>query len=496
MRALAIDLGAGSGRAIVGAWDGACMTLTEAHRFSNHALHLGQRLHWDFPYLLREVTQGIARATADGPLQSFGIDSWAVDFGLLDAAGELMGLPYHYRDRQTAGMRAQVSRRISPDALYARTGIQYLPFNTIYQLTALTLLRPDWLKAARQFLMMPNLLAYFLTGARYAERTNASTTQLFNPLTGDWDTGLIEQLGFARSWFPALLEPGAVAGRLTEGVATQISCERLPLVAVGEHDTASAVAAVPAVAKDGEWAYLSSGTWSLLGLELQTPLLTAAAHQANVTNEAGVGGTTRLLKNVMGLWILQECARQWSAQQKEIVTVAHVVAQVNAQAAHSPSFTTLIAPDDERFLAPVDMVAEICAYARETGQPIPETRAAVARAVLESLALRYAYVLAELEQLTGRRVRRLHVVGGGANNALLCQWTANAIGRPVWAGPVEATAVGNLLAQWIAAGEIADLTQGREIVRRSFAVTVYEPSEPEVWLARANGAHWHHTKGC
>jgi len=485
MRALAIDLGAGSGRAIVGAWDGACMTLTEAHRFSNHALHLGQRLHWDFPYLLREVAQGIARAAADGPLQSFGIDSWAVDFGLLDAAGELMGLPYHYRDRQTAGMRAQVSRTISPDALYARTGIQYLPFNTIYQLTALSLLRPDWLQAARQFLMMPNLLAYFLTGARYAERTNASTTQLFNPLTGDWDTALIEQLGFARSWFPALLEPGAVAGRLTERAAAQLSCARLPLVVVGEHDTASAVAAVPAVVEDGDWAYLSSGTWSLLGLELQAPLLSAQAHAANVTNEAGIAGTTRLLKNVMGLWILQECVRIWSAQDQS-VTVAQVVAkaQEEAKSEHIKPFATLIAPDDERFLAPDDMVAEICAAARESGQPVPNTRGAVVRTVLESLALRYASVLSELEELTGRRVSRLHIVGGGAHNALLCQWTANAIGRPVWAGPVEATAVGNLLVQWIAAGEIADLAQGRDIVRRSFAVTVYEPRESAVWRGR------------
>jgi len=470
----AVDLGASSGRVMVGRFSGEQLDMQESHRFSNGPVQLGQRLHWDFPRLLAEVKLGLSQAGRNGGLLSFGVDTWAVDFGLLDEAGELLGLPYHYRDQQTTGMMEVVARALDPAELYRRTGIQFLELNTIYQLAALRRRRPETLAAVRRLLLMPDLFRYFLTGEQATERTNASTTQLWNPLQDAWDPHVLGALGLSSQLLAPLLQAGQIAGRLTANIGDELRLGRLPMTAVGEHDTASAVVAVPA---DREpFAYISSGTWSLIGTERAMPLLTDGARIANFTNEAGVYGRTRLLKNVMGLWIVQECLRRWRLQGSAI-TFAEAV----RLAASAPAKSSVIHPDDASFYAPADMPTAVRDYCKRTGQGTPVSEGEVLRVVFASLALRYRQTLEELEALTDTQYSRLHIVGGGSRNELLCQWTANATGRQVLAGPSECTAIGNALIQLIAAGAVADLQQARAVVRNSFALQTYEPSELHTW---------------
>jgi rhamnulokinase len=473
---IAFDLGASNGKTLVGHFDGEKLTYEEIYRFSNDPVQVGKHLHWDILRLYWEVEQGLIKAknSVGRSIKSLGIDTWAVDFGLLDKNGELLGNPYHYRDHQNDGIIDKVFEVIGPDELYQKTGIQFMPINTIYQLFALKSRNAQVLEAAQDFLMIPDLLRYFLTGEKVGEQTNASTTQLVDALSRKWDYSIIKLLHLPDHIFPETVSPGTYVGNLRSSVSERIGLSGLPVYTVGEHDTASAVAAVPSLNK--HFAYLSCGTWSLLGTELDQPILNKQARDWNFTNEYGVNHTFRLLKNIMGLWLLQECMRVWK-REGEGITFDQMHHLVKA----AKPFKCFIDPDEVRFLNPAHMPEQIRQYCRETRQSVPETKGEIIRTILESLALKYRYVLERTERLTGKHFDCLHMVGGGINNTILCQFTANAIKRPVVAGPTEATAIGNILVQYIALGEIKDMTEGRKIIRSSFSVKEYEPIDASLW---------------
>ncbi|GAA1569816.1 rhamnulokinase family protein [Kribbella hippodromi] len=463
-RVAAVDLGASSGRVMLGEVGPDVLRLTELNRFWNGPVRTNGTLYWDVLHLYRSVLDGLRLA---GAVDSIGIDSWAVDYGLLDKAGRLLGNPIHYRDARTRGVMERVLETIPAGELYGVTGLQQLPFNTIYQLVA-----EELPAEASTLLMIPDLLAYWLTGELGVERTNASTTQLYDVRSREWSDELISRIGVPRAIFPVLQEPGSIVGRvvaddngLTSGV---------PVVAVGTHDTASAVVAVPAAGE--RFAYISSGTWSLVGLELDAPVLTEEARAANFTNEGGVDGRTRFLRNVMGLWILQECQRIWGDDDLDGLL---------RDAAGAPPFAVLIDPDAPEFLAPGNMPERIDEHCRTTGQEPPRSRAAVVRCILESLALAYRWTLRSAQAIAGRDVDVLHVIGGGSRNELLCQLTADATGLPVLAGPVEASALGNVLVQARALGEpLPDLDAMRALVRSTHRLRHYQPQgKPADWDA-------------
>jgi rhamnulokinase len=466
-RVAAVDLGASSGRVMLGVVGDGQLELSEVHRFWNGPVRLRDTLHWDVLHLYRSVLEGLAQA---GPLDSIGIDSWAVDYGLLDASGRLISNPVHYRDSRTDGVMDRVLETISAEKLYAITGLQQLPFNTIYQLAAEGLL-----EQAETLLMIPDLLGYWLTGEIGAERTNASTTQLYDVRARSWSSELAERVGVPESILPKLREPGDVLGALLPEVVEETGLSpSTPVIAVGSHDTASSVVAVPAA--DERFAYISSGTWSLVGLELDAPVLTAEAREANFTNEGGVDGRARFLKNVMGLWILQECQRIWGADDLPALLRAAVDA---------PPYAVLIDPDAPEFLAPGNMPRRIEDHCRATGQEPPRSQAATVRCILESLALAYRRTLRLAQTIADRPVDVLHVIGGGSQNELLCQLTADACGLPVLAGPVEASALGNVLVQARALGEpLPDLSAMRALVRATHQLRRYEPQgKPADWDA-------------
>lgn len=480
---LAVDIGASSGRVIVGRWDGERFALEELHRFWNGPLEAGGRLHWDAPRLWREVQAGIAAYAARdaAPLAGIGIDTWAVDYGLLDAGGGLLDNPYHYRDRRTEGVPALVEQTVPAAELYARTGIQRLPLNTLYQLAAAARAGDPQLAAADTLLLMPDLLHYWLTGRKVAEYTNATTTMFLDARGRRWAADLLDRLGIPAHILPPLVEPGTVLGSVLPELRASLGLRQdVPVIAVGTHDTASAVAAVPGL--DERSAYISSGTWSLVGVELPEPVLGEEARRLNFTNEGGVGGTIRFLKNVAGLWLLQECRRLWQEQGRD-----YSWGELVALAEAAPPLRSLIDSDAPEFLAVGDMPATIRAYCRRTGQPEPEGVGATVRCCLESLALKYRWVVAALEGLTGRRIETVRVVGGGSQNALLCQITADACRRPVVAGPPEGTALGNILVQAIAAGRLPDLAAGRRAVAASVGQTTYAPRDSGDWDAAIIG---------
>lgn len=474
LRLLAIDLGAESGRAVVGSLSDGQFTMEEVHRFSNRPVRLFGHLHWNWLELYREIHHGIGKAAAAGPLESIGIDTWGVDFGLLGPDDTLLGAPFHYRDTLTEGVMERALEEAGADFIFSETGIQFLPFNSLYQLIALSQHRPKQLASARTLLMMGELFTYLLTGEKVSEFTNATTTQLFNPKAGTWSEALFQRFGLPREIMPPIVQPGTVVGRLLAAVGGETGAGPVPVVVPAVHDTGSAVAAVPGAGDD--WCYLSSGTWSLLGVEVSRPLITPLSQQYNFTNEGGVAGTFRLLKNVMGLWIVQECRRYWAEQ-----GAAFSYDELTRLAAEAPALRTLIDPDDRRFLAPGDMPRKIGAYAEETGQPGPQTIGQYVRCVLESLALKYRMVIEQLEEVTGRSMRVLHVVGGGSQNKLLNRFTADATGRHVLVGPVEATALGNLAVQAIAQGRLSHIAEARVLIRSSVALEEYEPSDRSLW---------------
>jgi rhamnulokinase len=446
VRVAAADLGASSGRVIVGTAGPDELSIAECHRFPNRPVRTAGTLHWDILFLYQELLDGLRRA---GRVDGIGIDSWAVDYGLLDADGALLGNPVHYRDTRTEGA-AENLRRLGARDLYATTGLQFLPFNTIHQLAA-----ERRLDIARRLLLVPDLLAYWLTGVEGAEVTNASTTQLLDVRTRAWATPLMTRIGVDPALFPALREPGTVIGPAGDGT---------PVIAVGSHDTASAVVGVPAATE--RFAYISCGTWSLVGVELDRPVLTEASRAANFTNELGVDGTVRYLRNVMGLWLLQECVREWGAD----------TATLLAEAARLPR-TAVIDPDDPVFLSPGDMPARIAAACRQADQPVPTSRAATVRCIVDSLAAAHHRAVEQAQELSDTTVDVVHIVGGGAQNTLLCQLTADACGLPVIAGPAEATAVGNVLVQARTLGAIhGDLTHLRTLIRQTQPTKTYQPS--------------------
>src|SRR5215207_6123185 len=477
MIVLAFDLGASSGKAVAGRFDGQRLYVDEIHRFRNDPVRASGRLHWDILRLLHEIKVGIGTAAnaGSGEIESLAIDAWGCDFGLLDGYGELIGNPYHYRDELVRGAMEEVLQIIPRPEIFNRTGCQLMPINTLYQLFALRRARADTLERADTLLLIPDLLRFFLTGERSTEATIASTTQFLGIANGDWDRALLERLRLPTNLLTAIVAPATPAGRLLPELAGEIGCEAAQVPAVAGHDTASAVAAVPA---DGRFAFLSSGTWSLLGTELQRPVVDERALAWNFANEVGIGGTYRLLRNITGLWLVEGCRRAWERQGRWPGYEA-----IAAATREAPAFQATIDPNDASFLNPIDMPEAIAAYCRATGQKPPDLQAPgrVMRCVLESLALAYRLALEQTEALTGYRFPGLHVVGGGTRNEPLLQFTADAIGRPVWSGPTEATAIGNLLGQLMASGRIANLGEGRALVRESFPIRTFEPGEREGW---------------
>jgi rhamnulokinase len=477
---VALDLGASNGRAVIGRFDGSRLALEDIHRFPNGPVQLpgadGSSLHWNVLALFSEVKEGLAKAVqcCGSDLASAGLDTWGVDFALLDRQGGLIGNPYHYRDSRTDGMVEEACRRVPREEIFADTGIQFMQLNTLIQLFAMVEQRSPLLDVADRLLMMPDLLNYFLTGQRVSEYTDASTSQCMDMRTGEWATRLMGRLRIPRHIFPPVVQPGTVLGSLLPHVAEETGARGLAIVAPGTHDTGSAVAAVPAESDD--YAYLSSGTWSLIGVESRQAVINAKTLAFNFTNEGGVCNTIRLLKNITGLWLIQECRRVWNQQGAQLSWN-----DITAMAAAAPAFTAVLDVDAKDFLAPGDMPGRIRDYCARTGQPIPDDRGAIARVVFESLALRYRYVLEMADALMERRIGTLHIVGGGSQNRMVNQFSADCTGRPVVAGPIEATAIGNILMQMLAMGAIGSLEEGRQVVRNSFGTERFEPGEQGAW---------------
>lgn len=472
----AVDLGAESGRVMLGRFDGEWLSLEEVHRFPNVPVRVGDTLHWDVLRLWGDIHQGLAATArlAQGQIASMGVDTWGVDFGLLGRDDQLVGNPVHYRDARTTGMIELACRRAGREAIFERTGIQFQPINTLYQLLALE--GSPQLEGAARLLTMPDLFHFWLSGVQANEFTNATTTQCYDPRAGDWAWGLLEQLGVPSRLFGPIVPPGTALGPLRPALAAELGLSATRVIAPASHDTGSAVAGAPLSGDDA--LYISSGTWSLMGVEVPKPIIDEHSLRHNFTNEGGVNGTFRLLKNIMGLWLAQECRRAWSSQGDD-----RGYAELMTLAEQAPAFGPLIDASDVRWLAPGEMPARIRTYCQETGQALPESKGAILRCIFESLALEYRWTAERLAELTGHRLTTVHVIGGGANNTLLNQLTADATGRRVVAGPVEATALGNVLVQAIAGGHLASLSEGRELVRRSFPAQSYAPRHSDQWEA-------------
>jgi len=469
---VAFDLGAESGRAVLARLQSGILTIAEVHRFRNEPVEYGGSLHWDAPRLWLEVRKALA-AVEPKPLAGIGVDAWGVDYALLGERGELLQNPYHYRDRRTHRVMEEVFRRVSKEEIYRATGIQFMPINTLYQLFAAQRDTPSIVAAARQLVTIPDLFNYWLTGNAVCEFTNATTTQLVDPVRRIWATDIMQRLGLPSELPARIIEPGTIIGTLRPSVVDNAAWSATPIIAPACHDTGSAVAAVTA---RHDTAFLSSGTWSLLGIELDAPVVTPQALKLNFTNEGGVNGTTRLLKNVMGLWMVQGCRNFWSSrgqssEYQELVELA----------SRELPFAHLVDPDDESFLRTDDMPAAIDKFCTRTHQPVPSTAGAYVRCVVESLALKYRQVLRNLERLCGKGIEQIRVIGGGSKNRLLNQFTANATGKRVLAGPAEAAALGNVAIQILATGEASSLQEVRAIVDCSFRTEVFDPLDSDQW---------------
>lgn len=477
----AIDLGAESGRVMLGRLEGTRLSLEECHRFSNTPVHVPGvegALHWDILRLWGDVQYGLAaaRQKAAGPLTSLGVDAWGVDFALLGRDRQLLSNPVHYRDDRTDGMLECAFQRIPRSEIFAQTGIQFMPINTLYQLLALVEAHSPILEVAQTFLTIPDLLNFWLTSEIANEFSNATTTQCYNPLTRTWAYSLLANLGIPTNIFGPIIQPGTTLGNLRPSLANSLQLSTTSVIAPATHDTGSAVAAVPMEAHNA--IYLSSGTWSLMGVEVKAPVIDERALALNFTNEGGVNGTFRLLKNIMGLWLVQECRRTWASLGQE-----YSYAQLTHLAQQAPAFASLVGVSDERFLSPGDMPNRIQAFCRATDQTTPGSVGTIIRCALESLALEYRWVAERLEDLTHQALPVIHVIGGGAQNHLLNQFTADATGRTVLAGPVEATALGNVLVQAVTGGYLASLAEGRSLIRQSFPGQIFQPRTTEAWEA-------------
>jgi rhamnulokinase len=468
---LAYDLGAESGRAILGQFDGSRLQLVDIHRFSNQPVYLPDGMHWDALRILTEIKRGLSLVAQNygAPPDGLGIDTWGVDFGLLDAQGVLIGNPYHYRDSRTDGMLQEAFKRVPRAEIFNQTGIQFMQLNSLYQLLSMVVSRSPGLEIAKTFLTMPDLFNYWLTGRKACEFTNATTTQCYDPRRGGWAYPLLEALHIPTHIFPEIVQPGSVLATLAPAVADELNIARIPVIPPASHDTGSAVAAVPATGSDFAW--LSSGTWSIMGVESPVPVINDQTLAFNMTNEGGAGGMMRFSKNIMGLWLVQECRRTWARLGEDLS-----YEELTRMAAAAPPLQSLVDPDAPDFLKPGDMPARILAFCARTHQPAPAGKGEMVRCILESLALKYRNVLEYLQKVLGCQLGVIHIVGGGTQNHLLSQFSADATGRQVITGPVEATATGNLLMQALALGHIRSLAEGRELVRRSFTLETFEPS--------------------
>lgn len=459
---------------MIGAFDGRAIRLKEIHRFSNDSVYLNGTLFWDTPHQIGEIKKGINKAFLQGDVDSIGIDTWGVDFGLLDPYGDLMQNHVHYRDARTHGAIEKLTQMVPKQELYRKTGIQFLDFNTVNQLFYLQRNRPELLERADTLLMTPDLFNYFLTGEKRTEYTIASTSQLLDVKKREWSFELIHKLHLPKGIFTDICMPGSTVGTLLPGVCRELGAKPVPVIAVASHDTASAVAAVPVVQDD--FAYLSSGTWSLLGTELDDPILTDQSLRYNFTNEGGYDGKIRYLKNIAGLWMIQETRAQWKREGKEFS-----FADLERMGKEAKPFACFIDPDAPAFAAMGDQPARIRAFCHSTGQPVPQTEGEVMRCIYESLALKYRQIITELEQAAGKQYASLSIIGGGTKDRFLCALTADACARPVTAGPVEATVLGNIAVQLIALGEIASLKEARRIIGDSFEKETFEPHPSAAW---------------
>jgi rhamnulokinase len=478
---LAVDLGASGGRVLAGLFDGQRLQLEELHRFENGPVAAAGSLYWDVLRLWTQITHGLRLAGArfGGKIRSVGVDAWGVDFALLGKGDVLLGNPHCYRDPRSDGMLERALQIVSREEIFAQTGLQFMPINTLYQFLSLRVHASPLLDVAESLLLMPDLFHWLLTGEKANEFTNATTTQFFNPTRGDWAVELLEKLDLPARLLRPVVPPGTNLGPLRREVAAATGLSGAQVVLPGTHDTASAVMAVPAESKPSarpDWCYISSGTWALMGVETSRPVINDECRRLNFTNEGGVGGTIRLLKNITGLWLVQECRRVWQQAGRD-----YSWEKLLELSAAAPSLAALMNPDDAAFQTPGDMPEAIRAYCRRTGQPPPADDGAVVRSALEGVALKSRWVMEGLERLVGGRLETIHIVGGGAHNTQLCQATADACQRRIVAGPVEATAIGNCMQQALAGGAVGSIAEAREVVRRSFPVEVYEPQHATAW---------------
>jgi len=473
---MAVDLGAGSGRVILGTYSGSVLRLQEIHRFENGPVDMAGTLRWNIERLFSEIKIGIRKAVsvAEGEVCGIGVDTWGVDYGLLNAAGELMSPPFNYRDSRTDSMMDAAFKQVSRKEIFDATGIQFMSINTLFQLLSAVLDKTQRLDQASALLFVPDLINYFLTGETANERTIASTSQCYDPRTRDWAKEILDALSIPAALFAPLTDAGTTLGTLRDAIGKETGAAGVPVITVGSHDTASAVAAVPASVE--KFAYLSSGTWSLLGVESDQPVINEKARELNFTNEVGVCDTIRLLQNINGLWIVQETRRIWAERGEEMS-----FEEMTAEAAAAGPFTTVVDVGDPEFLGPGDMETRIRALAEASGQPLPSTKGEVLRTIFESLALKYRSVLESADALQGMPSEVLHIVGGGTQNRLLNQFAANAVSRPVVTGPVEATAAGNIVTQMMATGDLDSLADGRALIRNSFETETYEPGDQGAW---------------
>jgi rhamnulokinase len=473
---LAVDLGAESGRVVAGRFDGTRITMEDVHRFPNGPVNVRGTLFWDILRLWSDIKTGLARAAEryGTRISGIGLDTWGVDFGLLASDDTLLGNPYHYRDSRTDHMMEVAFAKVPRAEIFVRTGIQFMQLNSLYQLLAMVEGGSPVLDAAETFLTVPDLLNFWLTGRKVSEFTIATTTQCYDPRAGDWAYGMLEALGIPAGIFGEIVPPGTVLGPVLGSVADETGLRDVPVIAPATHDTGSAVAAVP---MDPENAiYLSSGTWSLMGVESKVPIINDDMLAWNLTNEGGVGGTFRILKNIMGLWLVQECRREWQRTGKD-----YDYGEMVEMAAAAPAFGPVVWPGDDSFLAPGDMTVRLAAFCTRTGQAPPTTKGAFLRCALESLALEYRWVAGCLDELAGKHLSTIHIIGGGAQNRLLNQLAADATGRTVVTGPIEATALGNVLVQAIALGHIGSIAEGREVIKASFELETYAPQDTPAW---------------
>lgn len=474
LRLIAFDYGATSGRGIAAEFDGNRLILGEEHRFENRPVFIGESFYWDFPSLLQELKNGIKNLSKQQNPDCIGVDTWGVDYGLLDASGELLGIPYHYRDARTDQTMESVFSIVPKKELYQHTGIQMMPFNTIFQLAQHLKDRPWMLEKASDLLFMPDLFNYFLTGERATESTIASTGAMVDPKSGRWTQDILKVLGIPTAMLGDIVSPGCILGSLKSNVASELGVAPFDIAVVAGHDTGSAVAAVPAATEN--YAYLSCGTWSLMGIETKEPIISEDTYGLNFTNEGGVDGTFRVLKNINGLWIQSECQRAWKSQNR-----ISDIKVLDKMALSAQPFRSFIDPDEEVFMKPGNMPEKIANYCRDTAQPVPGNEGEYMRCLTESLAMKYRYTLESIERFSNKKIDVLHMVGGGCQNRNLCAFTASAVNRLVVAGPTEGTALGNLMCQLIAKGECSNLYEARQVLLNTVHTTQYEPWHASGW---------------